>query len=343
MPKIDIFSLTPGAKVLDPVQMAEMERSFRSWAADSPRQDVIRSRQRILHIFLLIRHTGAKLHEVLSLRPSDISLKDRIIRFGARGTERFRSVEIPNDLARDLESFLSQHLLSKDEALFRIDPAHVRKKFYERAKECGLPKDFGNPSTLRRSRTVELMRGNLPLPIVQKLLGRTSSNPAEDLVEFSDEDLHYLVRQHIDLEATRRTSARNTFFGKIIRIEKGDIQSLIVLLTLGGIRLYSVITNGSLERMRLKTGTLTTAEIKAPSVFIGNSRTNQQISAENRLRGRVESIVPGKVNSEVLLSLEDGTKLCAVVTSKSLTRLGLKVMDPAWAMFGAYSVVLNYQ
>lgn len=78
-PRGSHFSIPPNVKLLDTVQLAEMERSFRVWAGDSPRLDICWSRQRILLIFLLLRHTGAKLHEILELHPQDIDHEKRVI------------------------------------------------------------------------------------------------------------------------------------------------------------------------------------------------------------------------------------------------------------------------
>jgi molybdate transport system regulatory protein len=341
-PGNNVFALSPGAKVLDIVQLAEMEQAFRKWAKDSPRQDIRRSRQRILLIFLLIRHTGARLHEILNLKSDDIIFEDRVVRLGSTRSGSFRSVEIPDDLVKDLRSFIKKYKFIKDESLFLIDPGHVRRKFYERAEACGLPRDFGNPSTLRRSKSVELLRANLPLPAIEKLLGHTRSSSTSTLLDFSDDDIHFMLRRHMDLERDRRTSARNVFFGKIIKIIKGDIQSEIVLLTLGGIGISSIITNGSLEKMRLRQGSLVTAEIKAPAVFIAApDAEGHTTSAENRVQGTVTAINSGRVNSEVILTLKEGTELCAIITTASLKRMSLQTGDKGWALFGAYSVILN--
>jgi len=338
------FSIPPGAKLLDTVQLAEMERSFRIWAEDSPRLDVRWSRQRILLIFLLIRHTGAKLHEVLDLRPQDFDPEGRVVRIGKEGVSR--AVEIPDDLAGELRAFLEVQAMPAQAmplggALFRVDPGHVRRKFYERAEACGLPRDYGNPSALRRSRCLELLRGNLPLPVVQKLLGHSTPNLTAALLDVSEEDMHHAVRRHIDRESKRRTSARNAFFGKIVEITKGDIQSEVVLHTLGGLRISSIITNTSLKRMRLKIGTFVTAEIKAPWVLIAGHEGAEHVSAENRLPGTVVAVNAGRVNAEVLVRLAEGTEICAVITAAGLRRLGLKVNDPARTLFGAYTVILN--
>ena len=340
-PGNNVFTLSPGVKVLDEVQLAELEKSFRQWTQDTSRQDVHRSRQRILLIFLMIRHTGARLHEILNLKSDDIIFEDRVVRLGSSSSGSSRTVGIPEDLARELHSFFREYRPDNDNALFHIDPGHVRRKFYERAEACGLQKDLANPSTLRRSRTVELLRANLPLPAIEKLLGHSSSSSASALLEFSDDDIHHILRSHMDREKNRRTSARNIFFGKIIEIIRGDIQSEAVLLTLGGISISSIITNGSLKKLRLRKGSLVTAEIKAPTVLIAGAEGAADISAENRVQGVVLEINSGRVNTEVIMTLEEGTQLCAIITTASHKRMNLRAGDQAWALFGAYSVVLN--
>jgi Molybdate transporter of MFS superfamily len=57
---------------------------------------------------------------------------------------------------------------------FAVDPAFVRRKFYECAEACGFAKRIGGPEMIRRARAVELIHGNIPLPAVQRLLGLSS-------------------------------------------------------------------------------------------------------------------------------------------------------------------------
>ncbi|WP_045220092.1 TOBE domain-containing protein [Desulfonatronum thioautotrophicum] len=335
------FSAPPSAKVLDSVQMAELERTFRAWATSSPRRDVRWSRQRILLTFLLIRHTGAKLNEVLELKFRDIDLEKRVVILAGDDKDKARTVEIPDDLAEELRTALKKTVHAPDDALFRIDPAHVRRKFYEQAEACGLPRDFGNPSTLRRSRSVELLRGNLPLPVVQRMLGHSTPNLTAAHLDISEEDVHHAARQYMDRESRRRTSARNIFFGKITEIVTGDIQSEVTLLTLGGLSVVAVITNASIRRMRLKIGMFVTADIKAPWVLVAGSDAAEQNSAENRLPATVVEVGTERVNTEILLRLTDGTEICSITTSRSSRRLKLRSGDQTWVLFGAYCVILN--
>jgi molybdate transport system regulatory protein len=109
------------------------------------------------------------------------------------------------------------------------------------------------------------------------------------------------------------------------------------------LRISSIITNNSLKRMRLKPGAFITAEIKAPWVLLAREEGARQNSAENRLRGTMVAINTGRVNAEVLVRLADGTEICAVISVPGLQRLGLQAGDEAWALFSAYSVILNIE
>jgi molybdopterin-binding protein len=49
-----------------------------------------------------------------------------------------------------------------------------------------------------------------------------------------------------------------------------------------------------------------------------------KLSARNVLKGKVKSIKPGAVNSEVILQLPNGLEIVSVVTKASTENLGLK-------------------
>lgn len=63
-------------------------------------------------------------------------------------------------------------------------------------------------------------------------------------------------------------------------------------------------------------------------------------SARNALRGRVRTITPGAVSSEVILDIGDGVEIVAILTARSVDDLSLKVGDPAVALIQAGSVIL---
>jgi len=337
-----IVSVPEGSRYLDPVQLNRLEQAFRNWAEDTPRSDVRLSRKRILLIFLLIRYTGAKLNEVLALNPfQDIDFGRQSVVF-AKSDATPREVQIPETLSQEIQEALADAAFQKSlDGLFNVDPGHVRRKFYERASACGFSKELGGPDAIRKSRAVEMLQSNMPLPVVQKILGHSTPNLTASFVSFSDADVHQVAKFFLDKESQRKTSARNTFFGKINTIQKGDVQARVELVTLAGDPVTTVITNDSLTRLGLKVGTLITAEVKAPWVILQKDGDEPRCTAENKFRGIVERITQGKVSTEYVVRIADGTELCSVITSESSRRLDLHENDPVWAVFNSFSVVLH--
>ncbi|BBO85215.1 integrase [Desulfosarcina ovata subsp. sediminis] len=340
-----IFSAPDQNKCLDAVQLHQLEASFRDWAGSARRADVRLARRRILLIFLLIRYTGAKLSEVLNLDPEeDIDFEKQVICFGRRQADAgrlSRNVQLSETLCGEIQA-LTADLYSPDASrgTLRVDPGFVRRKFYERAEACGIAKQLGAPEILRKSRAVELMQSNMPLPAVQMLLGHSTPNLTSAYVSFSEEDVQRVTRFFMEKESARKTSARNTFFGKIQSIRRGDIQALVELLTIGGHRIATVITRESCQRLGLKVGALITAEVKAPWVMLQKRERQPQCSADNILAGIVERVNRGEINTELIVRLSDGTEVCSLVTTESGHRLGLTTGDPVWVFFNSFSVVL---
>jgi molybdate transport system regulatory protein len=328
-------------------QLACLEQSFREWIEESPRADVQFSRRRILLIFLLIRYTGAKLNEVLALDPHldiDPGRRSVFFRKKAAGTDRgAREVHLSETLANEIRTMLAGPLFSAAVAnSLAIDPGFLRRKFYERAAACGFPKRLGAPEMIRRSRGAELLRNNMPLPAVQMLLGHATPNRTVSYVTFSEDEIRQVTRRFLEREATRNTSARNVFWGKIQTIRRGDIQSLVVLVTIGGQQVVTMITNNSLERLGLQEGKLIAAEVKAPWLILQKGeRAPESSSAENRFHGVITRMTRGEVATEYVIRIADGTELCAVVSSEIGSKLGFQKKDPVWALFNSYSVVLH--
>lgn len=329
---------------LDTLQLERLEREFRTWADGTNRPDVAVSRKRILLIFLLIRHTGGKLHEVLELNPvRDIDHQALTVVFGrdALGGEA-RTVPLSETLSREISTLLNDEaLLHSVGRTLGVDPAFVRRKFYERAQACGFPKQFGSPEAIRKSRGVELMQSNMPLPAVQKYLGHSTPNLTSAYVSFSEEDIRAVTSTFLERESTRKTSARNSFFGRVERILTADLQAVVELLTAGGHTVSSIITLDSLRRMGLKEGRLATIEVKAPWVHLYTSGAEPPCSAENRFQGPIVRMTRGRINTECVLRVDAETELCAIGTNESLDRLGLREGASVWAVFGVYATILR--
>jgi molybdate transport system regulatory protein len=341
-----IVSIPDQGQCLDSVQLDQLERSFRTWAASSVRKDVRLSRRRILIIFLLIRYTGAKLNEVLAIDPFadlDPERSSVLLHGPDTNTENTtRKVHISRALSREIQEALAdasfRDILKNR---FDIDPGFVRRKFYERAEACGFSRRMGGPETLRKARGVELMQGNMPLPAVQKMLGHSTPNLTSSYVRFSADDMEQVTRLYMEREASRKTSARNSFFGKIQSIQRGDIQAAVRLATISGQPVTTTITLDSLDRLALKKGRLITAEVKAPWVILQKGDEVPVCSAENRFHGVVERINRGRINTEYAVRMPDETKLCAIVSTVGARALDLNGGDGVWALFNSFAVILH--
>lgn len=342
-----LLPLADAEGCLDSNRLADLEEAFRRWAKSGKRSDHRQSRERILLIFLIIRYTGARLNEVLSLDlGGDFNRQEHVLRFNKRSGRRecSRDVQIPAKIAADIEEILSGWQSEEvDSSPFRIDPAHVRRKFYERATEIGLESSLGTPETLRKSRAVELLRGNMPLPVVQQLMGHSTPNLTASLVEFSSVEMGKIAKFFAERENRRKTSARNAFFGKITRIDEGSIQSLIEVVSVGGNRIFSIITNGSLIRLGLRPGLLVTAEVKAPWIQLCTGEDTPRCSADNLYRGVVRLINKNHTTVEVVVCLPDTTELCAIISEQAFRSMAVDVGDHLWVFFDAFAVVLHLE
>jgi len=332
-----------GSVCLDSLQLEHLEREFRTWAKGSKRSDVTVSRKRILLIFLLIRHTGAKLHEVLDLSPlADIDHDRLIVTFGKSMPNQVRSVPLAHALASEIRDLFADEAFrhAAGQAL-GVDPAFVRRKFYERALACGFPKNLGSPEMIRKSRGVELMQSNMPLPAVQMYLGHSTPNLTSAYVSFSEDEIRAITSSFLHRESHRKTSARNSFFGKITAIRPAEIQAEVELTTLDGQKISSVITLDSLHRLGLKAGRLATVEVKAPWVTLYKTDKEPLCTAENRIPGVITRIKRSRVNTEYVLRIGPDAELCVITTTGSLRRLELQERDSVWAVFGSYATILR--
>jgi len=286
------------------------------------------------------------LNEILSIDPTrDIDFKESRVKLrkagpGDDGT--CREVQIPDHLAKEIEGALGVHPPhAVPGKMFKVDPSHVRRSFYDRAQAGGLARDQGTPEAIRRARAVELMQSNVPLPVVQRIMGHSTPNLAASYVAFSDKEIRQVERFFIERENQRKTSARNAFFGKIAQTLRGDVQTALEIAAMDGHTIHAIITNFSQSRLGLHPGILVSAEIKAPWVALHKSLREPRCSAENRFRGKVSRIVKGEINSEVVVRISDSTELCAIISENSRSMLGIEAGDAVWAVFNAAAVVIH--
>lgn len=65
-----------------------------------------------------------------------------------------------------------------------------------------------------------------------------------------------------------------------------------------------------------------------------------EISARNTLNGTVKRVLPGAVNTEVIVEIADGLEVVAVITKESAERLKLTVGKKVSAVIKASDVMI---
>lgn len=138
-----------------------------------------------------------------------------------------------------------------------------------------------------------------------------------------------------------RTSARNQFFGKISAIKHGPVNVEVELTLTGGDKIYSVVTHDGLSNLELDVGSEAWALIKSSWIILASQDVAKKLSARNQLMGKVEKVIEGNVNSEVIMRLTGGNTVCAVITNESVKNLEVTEGAEMCAAFKASSVILG--
>lgn len=139
---------------------------------------------------------------------------------------------------------------------------------------------------------------------------------------------------------TMQISARNVFSGKVENIKHDKVNSDILIALKGGAKISSNITKTSAENLDLEIGKEVKAIIKSSSVMISTTQ-DLAISARNIIKGKVEKIIKGEVNSEVSLKIGVGQILTAIITQSSVDNLGLKEGKMAFGVIKSSEVMIG--
>ena len=137
-----------------------------------------------------------------------------------------------------------------------------------------------------------------------------------------------------------KSSARSQFHGTVSALRQGAVNDEIELTIVGGQKIIAVITRSSTQRLGLNVGSEVVALVKSSSIIIACDAQDVRFSARNCLAGTVSRLVPGAVNTEVVIDLPEGGSVTTIITNESVKSLDLAVGNTASAIFKASSVIL---
>ncbi|WP_304087844.1 TOBE domain-containing protein [Maridesulfovibrio ferrireducens] len=335
------FDVPENIKHLDTRMLDYLESGYRLWRDEAGRADRLRSRTRVFCLFLTLRHTGAKLGEILKMDESKSFNFGRATVLLGVGKNK-REVPLPQNVCRELKALIEGPMgMGLEGHIFHLDPGYVRRIFYDRAEACNIPRELGSPSVLRRSRAVELLRNGVPLGVMRKVLGQSSADLSAVYQDWPEGDVQNIVRRMALEESSLKTSARNTFIGHVTQIRRDGILADVEFETAEGSCISSVITLESLYKLDLEVGVPVSATIKAPLVAVRPLSEGQNSSARNCISATVTEIKKTEILAEVSGETESGTRLCALVESWSIEEEGIKKGNKVEFSFKALSIVLH--
>jgi molybdate transport system regulatory protein len=137
-----------------------------------------------------------------------------------------------------------------------------------------------------------------------------------------------------------KTTARNQFLGTITAVRTGAVNDEVELSLPSGMRLVAIVPRDSTQALGLRTELAAIAMVQAANVLLATGLDGARISARNQLQGMVRTVVPGAVNAEVLLDIDGGGEIVAIVTQASVQALGLVAGTRATALVKASDVIL---
>jgi molybdate transport system regulatory protein len=160
-------------------------------------------------------------------------------------------------------------------------------------------------------------------------------------VKLLDEDGFDLSQEFSLLRiVTMKTSARNQYVGNVTSVRAGSVNDEVEITVPSGPRIVAVITRESTQSLGLRTNMKAIALVKSSSVLIATDFDGAKVSARNQFPGVIRAVQPGAVNAEVILDLDSGGSIAAIVTQHSAKSLGLAVGTRATAFFKASSVIV---
>ncbi len=192
----DIVPAAAPPNYLSEAQLNALTTAYQWWYDDAktPASRCIRGRYWLA--YLIMRFTGARLGEVLSLDDTlDIDYRNHEIRMPTlkRRKQTSRQVFLPAQVIAETATYLADHPNMRGK-IFRLDQSNVRKVFLERCKDAGLPRNMAHPHILRHTRAIEMLRAGVPITVVQDQLGHAQLTTTAVYLKISGQEAKGILR-----------------------------------------------------------------------------------------------------------------------------------------------------
>ena len=292
-------------------------------------------------IFMLLRYGGFLPNDIFVLTLADFDWLNNQITVKKADSVRF--VPFAPAIFRRIHKACIPYVFPENSCFLQCDDGFMRRSLNQCAMACGLPTGLVNARSLRRYRAQELLQQGIPLPVVDIFLGRTS-NASNTIMRYNPEAALELLHTHFLSDRPMKSSARNIFQGRIVELESSGILVRVVLVTSGGLKVTTFITDISRKRLELGMGKLVNASVKAPWVAVAPLMANNQeldaTTPENTFVAEVENVRNDSFVVEILAKLEEGSQICAL-QNVAYSNISLKKGDKVRISFSVFAPILT--
>ncbi|MBS54090.1 MAG: molybdenum-dependent transcriptional regulator [Oceanospirillaceae bacterium] len=138
---------------------------------------------------------------------------------------------------------------------------------------------------------------------------------------------------------TLKTSVRNQFRGVVSQIIPGTVNNEVHIRISESSELVAIVSDESCQALGIEPDVRVIALVEASAIML--SRDSQiQVSARNRLAGKIKRIIPGAVNCDVVVDIGDSKSLSLSMTNRSAEKLALQEGDDVMTFFKSSAVML---
>lgn len=178
-------------KYLTNEQVDRLTESFNGWYLEKPLR-----RAKYLAVYLLIRHTGARISEILKIRQSDFDVLNRTVTVVTLKQKKdkpsFRTIRLPsNILSRVLELRALGDISSKCKS--KVNYRVFHRIFKSLTKTTGPDVAWATPHSMRHSCAIRLLKHGVGIEVVQRRLGHSSINSTMVYTHLTSTDVEDII------------------------------------------------------------------------------------------------------------------------------------------------------
>jgi len=174
-------------------ELKRLTQHFREYCMKKPGKRI-----KYLLVFLFLRHTGARLSEVLAIdEKRDIDFQNSTVTLlclkRKKKKNTYRMVPIPDRLITEYLLITKQYNI--EGKAFKIFPNNFFILYRKVCELAGIPEHLSHPHVLRHTRAVELIRAGVPVTAVQSLLGHSSIVTTAKYLTYTNAEIKSILKE----------------------------------------------------------------------------------------------------------------------------------------------------